>query len=357
MRRLLALLVVLAISGCNAEATGPKLPQPLEQVTSAGTPAPGVKDAAAPTVPYLLKGRLHVDGAVLPGRYAGVVVRGKTWLGWERWDGPRMWGTGTTAHPLPSGIVAKLSPGGRFLATAGDKGCMGDAFKPGGNTCVIRLWDTSGAHSPRRLVRQTQQLELEGVTDHGAVLVSEYADRRWDELVWNAAGGSDAMQPLVDSAPLREWARQGWEPDGFGHAGFELHTGNVPGRWLGDIVDGEARLRFPIPEGVELGPDGAWILATRWSVSRNQRRELKGALELTAPTLRVRSLGKRGRLGAPVPLHAPTGWFFARATPGDDVVFWEDADTFVARVVDSRQSGDRLARCDLPLATCVLVGS
>ena len=40
-----------------------------------------------------------------------------------------------------------------------------------------------------------------------------------------------------------------------------------------------------------------------------------------------------------------------------DVVFWEDADTFVARVVDSRQSGDRLARCDMPLGTCVLVES
>ena len=89
----------------------------------------------------------------------------------------------------------------------------------------------------------------------------------------------------------------------------------------------------------------------------DRRSDLKGALEPTTPTLRVRTLGKRGRLGAPVPLYAPTGWFFARATPADDVVFWEDADTFLARVVDSRQSGDRLARCDLPLATCVLVGS
>jgi hypothetical protein len=149
---------------------------------------------------------------------------------------------------------------------------------------------------------------------------------------------------------------QGWEPNGFGHAGFELHTGNVPGRWLGEIVDGEVRLRFPIPEDAEPGPGGAWVLATRWLVRFYQRHELKGALEPTTPTLRLRALGKLGRLGDPVPLHAPTGWFFARATTADEVVFWESADAFLARVVDSRQSGDRLARCDLPLATCVLVG-
>ncbi len=356
MRTLLALLVVLAIAGCSAEATGPKPQQPVEQVTSAGTPTPGVGLAGTPTVPYLLKGRLHVDGAVLPGRYAGVVVRGKTWLGWERWDGPWAWGTGATTHPLPEGIVAKLSPGGRYLATVtGGEHCEGVGLNLEGRPCTVRLRDTSGAEPDRRL-RVTRTVVLVGVTDHGAVVLTEGAALRWDELVWDAAGGADAVQSLVDSPPLREWARQGWEPNGFGHAGFELHTGNVPGRWLGDIVDGEARLRFQIPDGVEPGPDGAWVLATRWAVSQN-RRELKGALEPTTPTLRVRALGKRGRLGAPVPLQAPTGWFFARATPGDDAVFWEDADTFVARVVDSRQSGDRLARCDLPLATCVLVES
>lgn len=357
MRKLLALLVVLAVSGCNAEATGAKPQQPVEHVTSVSTPTPDVSDAAAPSVPYLLKGRLHVGRAVLPGRYTGVLVRGRTWLGWERWDGPWTWGTGTTTHRLRARTVAKLSPSGRYLATVtGGEHCEGVGLNLEGKPCTVRLHDTSGAEPDRRL-RVGRTVVLVGVTDHGVVVLTEGAALRWDELVWDAAGGADAVQPLVDSPQLREWARQGWEPSGFGHAGFELHTGNVPGRWLGDIVDGEARLRFQIPEGAEPGPDGAWILATRWSVSRDQRRELKGALELTAPTLRVRALGKRGRLGAPVPLHAPTGWFFARATPGDDVVFWEDADTFVARVVDARQSGDRLARCDLPLATCVLVES
>jgi hypothetical protein len=361
MRKLLALLVVLAVSGCGADETAPKAQQPADQVTSASTPTLGVSSAtsgvstAEPTRPYLLKGRLHVDGEVLPGRYAGAIVRGETWVGWKHSDGRRTWGTGTTTHRLPAVNAVEIAPDGRFIATvSGGKHCEGVGLNIAHKKCAVSLLDTSGAQPPRRLV-VARTLVLVGVSDQGVVVLTEGAALRWNELVWDAAGGASAVQPLVDSPPLREWAMQGWEPNGFGHAGFELHTGNVPGRWLGEIVDGEVRLRFLIPEYAEPGPGGAWVLATRWLV--RHQRELKGAFEPTAPTLRVRALGKRGSLGSPVPLRAPTGWFFARATPSDEAVFWEDAGTFLARVVDSRQSGDRLARCDLPLATCVLVES
>jgi hypothetical protein len=357
MRKLLALLAVLAVGGCSTDATAPRQatdPTAVEQVTSGSTPSSGVS-TAEPTLPYLLKGRLHVEGRILPGRYRGVIVRGSTWLGWERWDGPWAWGSGSTTHPLPARTTSMLSPSGRYLATVtGGEHCEGVGLNREHKKCTVGLLDTSGAQPPRRLV-VARTVVLVGVTDQGVVLLTEGADLRWDELVWDAAGGADAVHPLVDSAPLREWAMQGWEPAGFGHAGFELHTGNVPERWLGEIVGSEVRLRFPIPENVEPGPGGAWVLRNPWTLSA--RRDLNGALEPTAATLRVRSLGKHGKLGPPVLLRAPARWSFARGPEPGDAVLWEDADTVLARVVDSRQSGDRLARCDLALGSCVLVGS
>ena len=55
-----------------------------------------------------------------------------------------------------------------------------------------------------------------------------------------------------------------------------------------------------------------------------------------------------------VRLHAPRGWSFAASGDGN-VVFWESPAAFLVLVVDSRMGGDRLTRCNLPLATCVLV--
>ena len=352
MRKLITLLVVLAVSGCSADATEPKQAKPVEDVASTSTPAPSTPTAgvstALPTRPYLLKGRLHVGREVMPGRYAGVIVRGKTWLGWKRWDGPRTWGTDTTAHRLPAVNAVELSSGGRFIATiGGGEHCEGVGLNREGRPCTVRLLDTSGAEAPRRLVARTDGLV--GVSDQGVVVLTEGAD----DLVWDATGGADRLVPIEDSPGMREWAMHDWEPGSFGNAGFEFFAPNVSQRWLGELVDGQVRARFRIPQDIELGPGGAWVLGNPWA--RGNWRNLKGALEPTTRTLRARSLGKHGEFGSPVLLRAPAGWSFARGPLPGDVVFWEDADTFVARVVDARQGGDRLARCDIPLATCVPV--
>ena len=61
MRKLLALLVVLTVAGCSADATASKTETEtsLKEETSAGA-RPSVVSTAAPTRAYLLKGRLHV---------------------------------------------------------------------------------------------------------------------------------------------------------------------------------------------------------------------------------------------------------------------------------------------------------
>lgn len=354
MRKLLALVAVLAVSGCSADATAPQPAQPTEQTTSAGSPASGVL-TAAPTRPYLLKGRLHVGRDVLPGRYAGLVVRGKTWLGWKRWDGPRFWGTDTTTHRLPAVNAVEISTDGRFIATvSGGEHCEGVGLNREHKKCVVSLLDTSGTQPPRRLV-VGRTVVLAGVSEQGVVVLTEGADLGWDELMWDATGGADGVVPIDDSPRMQAWAMHDWGPGSFGAAGFEFFAPNVSERWLGEFVDGQVRPRFPIPDAVEPGPGAAWAIGTAWA-SLGQRR-LRAAFEPTTATLRARTLGKQGKLGEPVRLRAPAGWFFARGPQPGDVVFWEDADTFLVRVVDSRQSGDRLARCDLPLATCVLVES
>jgi hypothetical protein len=357
MSKLLALLFVLAVSACDA-GTSVSEPRPqVEQRAAASSPVPGTPtsslSATSPTRPYLLAGRMHVGSQVVPGRYVGAVVRGKTWLAWRRWEGRRDWGTDASVHHLPAVNAAQVSPDGRFIATvSGGEHCEGVRLNREHEKCAVSLLDTSGSQPPRRLV-VGRTVVLVGVSEQGGVVLTEGADRGWDELIWDPAGGADGLVPIEGSPEMQQWAMHDWEPGSFGVAGFEFFAPNVSQRWLGELVDGQVRPRVRLPEDVEPGPGGAWVLSDPWS---RQPRDLEGALEKTVPSLTARTLGADGGLGPRVRLEAPTGWFFAEATT-DETVFWEDADTFVARVVDSRQSGDRLARCDLPAGSCVLVES
>ena len=357
MRKLLTLLVALVVvTGCGGEArTEQAPPSPPQSTPASPTPTPPPTSSPeppstptvsteAPTRPYVLKRRLHVDGQVLPGRFDLVTARGDTWVALSV-QGSTSWGVGTTAHRLPDGARGWLSPEGRYLLTASRWEDCGD--DGGRHTCVIRLLDTSGEEPARRLVMR-RTIEVVGVTDQGVVVLTEGAALRWDELVWDAAGGARAVQPLEDSPPMTEWAMQGWEPGGFGLAGFEFSAGNVPGRWLGDIVDGQLRPRLRLPDNTEPGPGGRWVLGNPWMQTP--------AAQLPGPrTTRILRAWKLERPGQPVQLLAPRGWSFAEADASPSVVFWESADTFLALVLDARKGGDRLARCDIPLATCVTV--
>lgn len=355
----LALLVALVVvAGCGGEArteqAPPSPPQsaPVSATPSTATPpstppsAPpsaGTVSTEAPTRPYVLRRRLHVGGQVLPGRFHLVTARGDAWVALSV-QGSTFWGVGTTAHRLPHGERGWLSTDGRYLLTASRwEDCGGD----GRHSCVIRLVDTSGEEPSRRLVMR-RTIEVVGVTDQGVVVLTEGAALRWDELLWDAAGGADAVQSLEDSPPMTEWAMQGWEPGGFGLAGFEFSAGNVPGQWLGDIVDGQLRPRLRLPDNTEPGPGGTWVLGNPWMQTP--------AAQLPGPrTTRILRAWSLKRLGKPVQLRAPSGWSFAEADAHPSVVFWESADAFLALVLDARKGGDRLARCDIPLATCVTV--
>ncbi len=347
MRKLLVVVVALVVmTGCGGEDRAEQAaPSPPSSTSASPITSPALPvSTAAPGRTYVLKGRLHVGEQVLPGRFYSVTARGDAWIT-DSGRESAFWGVGTTAHRLPAGDRGWLSTDGRYLLTASPwEDCGDDDVEP---ACALRLLDTTGQEPTRHLVMR-RPIEVVGVTNQGVVVLTESAARRWDELVWDAASGDATVKTLVDSPPMREWAMQGWEPREFGPAGFEFNAGNVPGRWLGEIVDGELRPRLRLPDYTEPGPGGTWALGTRWLDVRPP------AAQGLATTRTLRAWRVKGS-GTPVQLRAPRGWSFAQAAAGASAVFWEDPDTFLALVVDSRMGGDRLARCVIPRAFCVIL--
>lgn len=343
MRRLLVPALALLLAGCGTGVTS-------TDETAASSPAstPAKADAPAPVSPvppehaYVLKNRLHVGGQQLPGKYAGLTSHGDTWIAYVRGgDSPGwIWGVGTTVHPVP-GAVVQLSPRGRYVATATDNGCSVDE-----GACVLRFFDTRTGRKARLGLRG--RFDLIGVTDQGAVLVKEGNPQSRGHKVWEAARGATSTRPVVEVGVMSGWAMNDWDA-AFGNAGLTLCCGNIRGQWLGELVDGEVRRGRPIPKDVEPGPAGHWWVLNAW-INRVPRTPGAGRVATTR-AIEVRQVRDDG---GHVRLPAPEGWTFA-AADWSGVVQWEDADTFLARVVDARGGGDRLARCDIPLATCVLV--
>ena len=347
MRKLLPLLLALAVLvGCEGESrtdqaslTRPRSTEGASTSPTSPTPATTSADSTAPpTGPYVLKDRLHVGDQVIPGRFGVLTTRGPTWVAYSM-DEAMVWGRGAEAHPLPNGERGWLSPSGRYLLTASRwEDCGSDEGK---QICVLRVLDTTRAEPTRRLVLR-RPVDVFGVSDQGLVVLTGSTAFRWEGLLWDAAGWDRDVQPLRESTPMTTWAMQWWDPIGFGPAGFEFSSGNVPGHWLGEIVDGELRplRRLPATEA-EPGPGGTWAVSTAWPTTHSY--------PATKPVVRAWRLQGHAKQ---VRLRAPRGWSFAQtATP----VVWESAGTFLAVVVDSRKGGDRLARCHIPHATCVIV--
>lgn len=346
MRKPWVLLVALAVAaGCGGgngprAAQPPASPSPTATAAAAAVMSPSsAVSTAAPRLAYVLKDRLHVGGEVMPGRFGAVTARGDVWVANAN-DGTMFWGRGTEAHLIPDQARGWLSADGRYLLTASRTEDCSDSF--GKPTCVLRLHDLTGKQPERSLVLR-RSVEVFGVSNRGLVMLTGATAFRWEPLLWDAARGARAVQPLRESPAMTSWAMQWWDPVGFGPAGFEFSGGNVSGHWLGVIVDGELRPRLQLPGGneTEVGPGGKWVVSTAWPDGRTYpaTKQVIGAWML-------------GGNGKQVRLPAPPGWFFAEtSTP----VSWESADDFLVMVVDTRKGGDRIARCNLPLATCAVI--
>jgi hypothetical protein len=345
------------VTGCAGDDPGPRAGG--QKPSMAASPTRSAVDEttvhgvsiATPIRAYVIRGRLHVAGRQLPGRFWRVTVRGEAWLATRvepvAEEIRQLWGVGPEAHQLPVGVSGELSTNGRFLATRTDNECLNDSLDARSTTCVIGLIDTSGQEPPRRVV-PGRTLELLGVSNQGAVLLTEGAALGWDEIYWDPRRGGDAIRTLGDPRS-EEWAWQGWEldPNGaFGNDGLEFELPAIGQRWVGAMVDGQVRPRYRIPTKVDLGPEGTWYVRSGGWLDRPS----------SVPTTRTLQARKRSGGGRWLTLWSPRGWSFA---PVDyertHLAMWESPTAFLARVVDTRGGGDRLARCDIDLERCALI--
>ena len=129
-------------------------------------------DRGAPAVPYVIGPRLVVDGERAPGDWSAVDSRGGVWLGW-RSDDTYWWGRGADPVLLddPPPLVAEgrsshpvLSPGGRYLAYL--------SRAQGITSLSVLDLSLDGAAPVTDVVGSPEQVQVAGVTDEGAVVLS-----------------------------------------------------------------------------------------------------------------------------------------------------------------------------------------
>jgi hypothetical protein len=305
-------------------------------------------DRSAPTVPWLDRNTLYVDGERIPGQWIEMASGGETWVA-RRDDLHAVWGRGTEQHDLGKvgwfyGRTAEslgmsgpfISPGGRFVAYGGDQGNEGPS--------PLRLLDTQTGRSTA-LPSRFDQYDIDAVTDDGLLLTSLWPDPD------DPAGRPQVREHWilgVDKAPVRLEDIGGELLGRTGAPGLMLvDTDGVV--WVGDLVG--SRIRRVVEVGAtrdrsgdwlarpltSLSPDRKWLLDLRWA-DENQE----------PPTVSVTAVAT----GMSTSVSAPDGWAFApRLAPG----VWEPTDTLVTWVVDTRTRAYRVARCAPEAGTCVLV--
>jgi len=305
---LVAAAVVLIVTGALAVATltdGDATPEP-------APPAPLTADA--PTVPYLLDGRLYVEGERLPGTWWTVRHAGDAWVA-HRDDDTWWWGTDTEPIAIPGtvNLEPQLSPAGSLLAVA-----------TSANGGEVRLAETRPDGDT--IGTLTSAAGVVAVTDEGAVILQD-ADT---QLLWPAPDGETV--DLGETAPDQSVQRS--TP-----AGLVVYDGRLDGEqdasYLADVSEsGELGRRQSVPvDDVVVSPSGTWLAyGGSW-----------GGESQTIPTVRAESIGSRQR----VTFDPPRDGELRALT-------WEDDALLLAEIYqDGNATG--LARCSVREQRCVVV--
>ncbi len=333
-----AVVLVLGVVALVLSQQGDGRPQPAPSPSPSvvRSPRPTAVADGAPTIPYVLDQRLHVDGAEVPGTWAFVESRGGVWLG-QQVDGS--WWTGGPGVD-PGRIDAQIdqppaiSPDGRYVAFVDTSG--GAAHLTG--------FDTQPAgegfgQAPVELpsTEDGVALRVRAVTNDGDVIVQGTRT----SLMWRALHqDQQAVVDLSRSAP-GQVVLQG-TPAGLvvvdGAEGAVDATDTAP--YLA-TVSPEGQLgrvaALPTYDALDISPGGTWLV-------RSPAGTLGGEVTGVAQ-LRARAVGG----GDDEVLRAPGGGLFANGSWA-----WEDDENLVAVLLpgDSADGGARLARCNAVLAAC-----
>ena len=336
---LVAAAVVLIVTGAVAVVETTRGDQKLEP--AAPSPSPSRTESAlwipttAPMVPYVLEQRLYVDGAQVPGSWWSVRGGDAGWLA-LRTDNTWWWGRGAEQNEItgPHDVPPVISPNGRYIAevrtengegilTAFDTGADGETL----GSVPVALGDREDGST----------VSIRAVTNDGKVI----AQGTETSLLWLPLRGNGTVDLSV-TAPGQQIL--GSASDGLvvtdGAGGVTDGASGEP--YLAQITDaGELTSRGTIPahDDVLVSPGGAWLV---WTAPGTTGGEVT-----SIPTLEVETVEGTQR----ATLTAPDGWGFrVRAWE------WEDDDQLVSPVVrDGGRGGERMVRCGVQPARCVLI--
>lgn len=279
-----------------------------------------------PTIPYVVGQVLHVGGHRVPGTWFTVESGARGWLAW-RSDHTWWWGSGSrpTPHALTLTVDEPpvISPNGRYVGLLSDEqGGLLTGFdtRPAGEGLggvPIDLGDR----------QRGTAVTVRAVLDDGRVI----AQGSRTSVLW---------RPLVDDRTV-DLSRTA--PDQFvvgsTPVGLIVTDGEEGPSYLADISgDGILTRTLDLPDHDDLAvsTEGSWLA---WTPAGTTQGEV-----VSTRTLRARTVNGTGDTR----IRPPKGYAFAvRAWA------WEDDTHVVARVVDP-SGAERMARCVLPSARCVL---
>lgn len=327
--------VVAVVVGQNGGGEPEPAPSPSPSVTDPAVPL------TAPTVPYVVDGRLYVDGARVPGEWWGLESRGGVWL--ATWfDGSWWWGgpgiEGARRIDAQIDQAPAISPNGRYVAfvdvSSGQAVLTGFDTQPAG--------EGFGSAPIEGLPRSEDGVatRVAAVTDEGDVI---FRGTRI-QLMWRAQFGDQrTVIELTETAPdqviLQATSAGLVVVDGADGAtdatSIEPYLATLDG--AGRLTPRATLPTLPTYDDLVVNPGGTWVV-------RSPAGTIGG--DVTAiGTLRAQEIGSSDE----VVLEAPQGWGFEGSTWA-----WEDDEHVLATLVPDGGGGEaRLVRCDVRRADCV----
>lgn len=334
---LIAGVVALAFSRQD-DASPQPMPAPTRAVDPS-VPAETTIPVSMPTVPFIIDGRLYVDGTQVPGeQWWGLQSRAGVWLATQGGSGSWWWGgPGVDGGQLEGQFDQPpvLSPNGGYIAyidvSSGRAEVDGFSTDPAGEGFGLPLTGL-----PR--TEDGIPIRVRAVTDDGDVIVQGTRT----SIMWRTQSGAEFdTVDLSESAP-DQVVLQGTS------AGLVVVDGSDGATDATEIAPYLATISpdgvltpgatLPTYDALEINPGGDWLL-----------RSPPGTLGGDGPAIDS-LLARPVDGGDETALDAPDGWGFVALS-----WVWEDDDTVLATLVGQSRTGPadfRLARCRVDLGTC-----
>ncbi|WP_296606869.1 hypothetical protein [Nocardioides sp.] len=331
-------VAALVLSQRDGGSVEPAPPGPT-RITDPAAPDDTTISTAMPTAPFIVDGRLYVDGTEVPGeRWWGLQSHGDVWLATQGSSGAWWWGgPGVDGGQLEGRFEQPpvLSPNGAFVAyvdvSSGRAEVNGFTTDPSGEGFGLPLTGL-----PR--VEDGIPIRVRAVTDDGDVIVQGTQT----SIMWRTQSGTELDTVDLSTTAPDQIVLQGTAAGLVVVDGSDGPTDAAETEPSLATIDPDGTLTpgaaLPTYDALEVNPAGTWLF-----------RAPAGTLGGDGPSIDS-LLTQPVDGGDEVALDAPEGWGF--------VAFswtWEDDETVLAGLVSQRRAGPveyRLARCRVDLGEC-----